>query len=147
MLEVREVHRRAGLYLDEVLDRAVLRILINLPNKLLDLLGISLKRAEGEEPVHQFYSQRIPQIVVHNQWESEVKKLDHRQMDAKMAFVSVTHTLVKSRRIPRHASLKRGQNLVDILRELFGVGAIQFPLDDRRDLPDLQRRQTQPNAI
>ena len=43
----------------EVLDRAVLRIRSNLPNKLLDLLGISLKRAEGEEPVHQFYSQRI----------------------------------------------------------------------------------------
>jgi len=24
---------------------------------------------------------------------------------------------------------------------------VQFPLNDRRDLPDLQRRQSQPNAV
>ena len=58
-----------------------------------------------------------------------MKKLDHRQMDAKMALVSVTHTFVQSRRIPRHASLKRDENRIEILRELFGVGAVQFPLD------------------
>ena len=56
-------------------------------------------------------------IVVHNQWEREVKKLDHRQMDAKMALVSVTHAFVQSvRRIPGHASLKRGENGIEILR-------------------------------
>src|ERR1700732_1275353 len=116
MLVVREVHRRTGLHLDEVLDRAVLRIRSNLPNKLLDLFGISLKRVEAGEPVHQFYSQRIPQIVVHNQWEPEVKKLEHRQMDAKMALVSVTHAFIESRRIPRHGSLKCGENRIEILR-------------------------------
>ena len=62
-------------------------------------------------------------------------------MRMQMALVSIAHT--HSRPVvwyPRHAALKRGDNDIEILREVFGVAAIQFPLDDRRDLPDLQRR-------
>src|SRR5215469_16834611 len=133
----RVVHGPARLYFDEISDCPVLRIGSDLLDKVLEVLGIRLEGFETEESVEQFNSQWIPEIVVHQHGEGDVKKSGHRQMDAEMALISITHTLVQSRSIPRDAALRRGDSGIQISREFSDFVAVQFPLHDRGYLPDL----------
>jgi hypothetical protein len=134
------VHRSARLYFNEVMDRPVLRIGTNLLEKDLELSGLGFKRFEFEEPVDQLHAERIPEILVHKQWEREVKKFGHCQMDAEMALVGITHAFIQSRCISRHSALKRRDSGIEMFRELVRVVPVQFSIDHRRNLPDLYRR-------
>src|ERR1700723_892848 len=76
-----------------------------------------------------------------------MKELAHGQMNSQVALVGVLHALVEPRRIPGDATLKRRDSGVEIFGELLGLAAVQLPLNDGRDLPDLKRRQGQANAV
>src|SRR5580700_22202 len=68
-------------------------------------------------------------------------------MDAEMALVRVSHAFIQSCCVSRHPALKRGASGSEIFRELARIMAVQLPLDYRRNLPDLYRRQGHPNAV
>src|SRR5208282_6514190 len=68
-------------------------------------------------------------------------------MHAQMALIRVAHARIEPRSIPRYSTLKRGDDGIEILGELLGVEAVQFSLDDRGDLADLQGRESQANAV